>query len=53
MNRRIIPLHPLLRAVPLTLSELGPVANHGAGALAIAVAAWLLVAAPFFLFVLR
>jgi hypothetical protein len=45
--------HPLLRWIPVTLSEIGYVANHGAGALAIAVVAWLLVAAPFFLFVLR
>lgn len=45
--------HPILRAVPLTLSELGHVMNHGAGALVIAVVAWLLVAGPFFLFVLR
>jgi len=45
--------HPLLRWVPVTLSELGYVTNHGAGALVIAVLAWLLVAAPFFVFVLR
>lgn len=45
--------HPLLRAVPITVSELGHVVSFGAGALAIAVVAWLLVAAPFFLFVLR
>jgi len=45
--------HPFFRMIPLTLSELGCVANYGTAALGIAVVAWLLVAAPFFLFVLK